>query len=157
LLISRIFVKKLYLNNLFKYKQHNETGMKKIVIAILLLIVTTTISTKSFAQKEIFIKEFQFELKKLSDNQYENEYFVTITLNKNSLYKFTVLNHVGDYPGDAVVQILENEEVIATNKIGEKYYTTFMFKCNKTGFYDILIHFDDNKLGSSLIKLFLVK
>jgi len=131
--------------------------MKKIVPIILFLLSFFFITSTSYAQKEIFIKEFQFELKKISANQYENEYFITITLNKNSLYKFTVLNHIGDFPGIAVVQILENEKVVATNKVGDKYYEKFMFKCTKTGFYDILIHFEDNEKGSSLIKLFLVQ
>ncbi|MFO7842612.1 MAG: hypothetical protein R6V16_02275 [Bacteroidales bacterium] len=131
--------------------------MRKRIPIILFLLSFFFITSTSYAQKEIFIKEFQFELKKISSNQYENEYFLTITLNKNSLYKFTVLNHIGDFPGVAVVQILENEKVVATNKVGDKYYEKFMFKCTKTGFYDILIHFEDNKKGSSLIKLFLVQ
>ncbi|MFP4023946.1 MAG: hypothetical protein ACLFVR_05410 [Thiohalospira sp.] len=132
--------------------------MKKAIQFILLSFILIFFASKaSFSQKDIFIKEFHFELKKISNNQYENEYFVTITLNKNSLYKFTILNHIGDFPGNAVVQILENNKVVATNKVGDKYYEKFMFKCTKTGFYDILIHFEDNKLGSSLIKLFLVQ
>ncbi|MDY6800325.1 MAG: hypothetical protein SVU94_03770 [Bacteroidota bacterium] len=131
--------------------------MKRIIQIIIFSLSLLFLTSYSFAQKEIFIKEFQFELKKISSNQYENEYFLTITLNKNSLYKFTVLNHIGDFPGIAVVQILENEKVVATNKVGDKYYEKFMFKCTKTGFYDILIHFEDNKKGSSLIKLFLVQ
>lgn len=109
------------------------------------------------AQKSIFIKEFQFQLDEISENQYENEYFITVTLNKGSLYKFTVLNHIGDFPGKAVVQILDNEKVVVTNMFNDKYYEKFMLKCNKTGFYDILIHFNKNQIGSSLIKLFLEK
>lgn len=131
--------------------------MKKIVYVIFVIFLIQLVPKESLAQKDIFIKEFQFELKKLSANQYENEYFLTITLNKNSLYKFTVLNHIGDFPGIAVVEILENDKVVATNYINGKYYEKFMFKCTKTGFYDILIHYQDNKLGSSLIKLFLVQ
>jgi hypothetical protein len=131
--------------------------MKKAYIFIFSILLLCLVNYKSLAQKEIFIKQFQFELKKLSNNQYENEYFLTITLNKNSLYKFTVLNHIGDFPGDAVVEILDNDNVVATNMVNEKYYEKFMFKCTKTGFYDILIHFDENKLGSSLIKLYLVQ
>ncbi len=131
--------------------------MKKILYLFITIVSLQLISTSSFAQKDIFIKEFQFELKKLSANQYENEYFLTITLNKNSLYKFTVLNHIGDFPGEAVVEILENDKVVATNYVNGKYYEKFMFKCTKTGFYDILIHYENNKLGSSLIKLFLVQ
>jgi len=131
--------------------------MKKLKVLIIILSVLLVSAFSTSAQKDIFIKEFQFELKKISDNQYENEYFLTITLNKNSLYKFTVLNHIGDFPGDAIVEILEGDKVVATNSVGGKYYEKFMFKCTKTGFYDILIHFDENKTGSSLIKLFVVQ
>lgn len=131
--------------------------MKKTFIFIFPIFLLCLVSFSSIAQKDIFIKEFQFELKKLSANQYENEYFLTITLNKNSLYKFTVLNHIGDFPGNAVVEILDNDKTVALNSINGKYYEKFMFKCTKTGFYDILIHFEDNKLGSSLIKLYLVQ
>ncbi|MFO7938831.1 MAG: hypothetical protein R6U66_03675 [Bacteroidales bacterium] len=130
--------------------------MKRIVLLMFLAGFFFAANTAN-AQKEIFIKEFEFELTRISKNQYENEYFVTLTLNKNSMYKFTILNHIGDFPGDAIVQILENDKVIATNKVQDKYYEQFMFQCNKTGFYDILIHFEENKKGSSLIKLFLVK
>ena len=131
--------------------------MKKILFLLCVLFSVLLISKNTFAQKDIFIKEFQFELKKISANQYENEYFLTITLNKNSLYKFTVLNHIGDFPGKAVVEILDNDKVVAANYMNDKYYSKFMFKCNKTGFYDVLIHYQDNKLGSSLIKVFLVQ
>lgn len=131
--------------------------MRKTLYTLFIIVLLLLVYTYSFAQKDIFIKEFQFELKKKSANQYENEYFLTITLNKNSLYKFTVLNHIGDFPGVAVVQILENDRVVASNFVNGKYYEKFMFKCTKTGFYDILINFEDNQLGSSLIKLFLVQ
>ncbi len=131
--------------------------MKKAFIFIFPLLLLCLVSFTSVAQKDIFIKQFQFELKKLSNNQYENEYFLTITLNKNSLYKFTVLNHIGDFPGNAVIEILDNDKAVAANFVNDKYYEKFMFKCTKTGFYDILIHFEDNKLGSSLIKLYLVQ
>ncbi len=131
--------------------------MKKTLYTLFIVVLLQFVYTYSFAQKDIFIKEFQFELKKKSANQYENEYFLTITLNKNSLYKFTVLNHIGDFPGVAIVQILENDRVVASNYVNGKYYEKFLFKCTKTGFYDILINFEDNKLGSSLIKLFLVQ
>ena len=131
--------------------------MKKILYLFFTILILQLVYKNSFAQKDIFIKEFQFELKKISANQYENEYFLTITLNKNSLYKFIVLNHIGDFPGKAVVEILDNDKVVAANYVNEKYYEKFMFKCTKAGFYDILIHFEDNKKGSSLIKLFLVQ
>ena len=131
--------------------------MRKILFLVFASISILLLSNMSFAQKDVFLKEYKFELKKVSENQYENEYFLTLTLNKNSIYKFTILNHIGDFPGDAVVEILENDKVVATNAMGEKYFDKFMFKCTKTGFYDILIHYKDNKTGSSLIKLFLMQ
>ena len=130
--------------------------MRKFV-TILFTIFLACLFTNTYAQKDIFIKEFHFELKRKSKNQYENEYFVSVTLNKNSLYKFTMLNHIGDFPGDVVVEILENDKVIATNIVNDKYYEQFAFKCTKTGFYDVLMHYKDDKLGSSLVKLFLVQ
>ena len=131
--------------------------MRKILFLVFASISILLLSNMSFAQKDVFLKEYKFELKKVSENQYENEYFLTLTLNKNSIYKFTILNHIGDFPGDAVVEVLENDKVVATNAMGEKYFDKFMFKCTKTGFYDILIHYKDNKTGSSLIKLFLMQ
>ena len=92
--------------------------MKKLVFLLFVIVLVQLVSMEAFAQKDIFIKEFQFELKKISDNQYENEYFLTITLNKNSLYKFTVLNHIGDFPGNAIIEILVNVKVVGTNNVG---------------------------------------
>ena len=94
--------------------------MKKILYLFFTILLLQLIYKKSFAQKDIFIKEFQFELKKISANQYENEYFLTITLNKNSLYKFIVLNHIGDFPGVAVIEILDHDKVVAANYVGGK-------------------------------------
>ncbi|MGM0408516.1 MAG: hypothetical protein ACQERU_11070, partial [Bacteroidota bacterium] len=107
--------------------------MKKVIFLLFISFILHLFTSEALAQKEIFIKEFHFELKKISDNQYENEYFLTLTLNKNSLYKFTVLNHIGDFPGVAIVEILENDKVVATNYLNGKYYEKFMFKCTKTG------------------------
>ena len=48
--------------------------MKKILYLFFTLLIVQVVSKNAFAQKEIFIKEFQFELKKINVNQYENEY-----------------------------------------------------------------------------------
>ena len=36
-------------------------------------------------QKEIFLKQIEFKLSKVSDKDYENEYFMTIKLNKGTI------------------------------------------------------------------------
>lgn len=105
------------------------------------------------AQKEIFVKLIEFRLDQISEQDYENEYFMTIKFNKGSTYKIKVTNHLENYAGQAVFELLDADKLILTNLIGEKYYEIFSFVCNKTGFYDILIRFKDNKLGNSVIDI----
>lgn len=131
------------------YIQNNV--MRVIFIVALLIFGLPNV----FSQKEIFLREMDFKLAKLKPNDYENEYFVTLNFNKGSNYKFSVLNNIDGLLGNAIVQILEADKLIATNSLGDKYFENFMFQCNKTGFYDILIHFENQKTGHSVIKLFL--
>lgn len=130
--------------------------MKQIIRITFIMLTIFMVSSSVHAQKKVFLKEFEFKLVKVSDIPYENEYFITFTFNKNSLYQFDIMNNVGDFFGDAVVEIYDGDKVVATNILGEKYYENFVFKCTKTGYYDIIIKFKDNGVGSSIVKLFLV-
>jgi len=109
------------------------------------------------AQKEIFIKQIEFKLDAVSDIDYENEYFVTIKMNKGSKYVFRIANHIDDYIGEAVVELMDADNLILTNLYQDKYYENTSFVCNKTGFYDLLVRFHDNKLGNSVIDILLVQ
>lgn len=109
------------------------------------------------AQKEIFIKQIEFKLDAISDIDYENEYFVTIKMNKGSKYVFRVVNHIDDYIGEAVVELMDADNLLLTNLYQDKYYENTSFVCNKTGFYDLLVRFRDNKLGNSVIDILLVQ
>ena len=109
------------------------------------------------AQKEIFLRQIEFKLDRISDIDYENEYFMTMKFNKGESYLFKIVNHIENYAGKAVLEILEADRLIMTNLLNDKYYEKLNFVCNKTGFYDILIRFKDNRIGNSVIDVKLLQ
>ncbi len=131
--------------------------MMRLKILIILTVFLFPFSGYSNAQKEIFIKLIEFRLDHISDQDYENEYFMTIKFNKGSTYKIKVTNHLEGYAGEAVFELLDADKLVLTNLVGEKYYEVFSFVCSKTGFYDILIRFKENRLGNSVIDIKLLQ
>ena len=124
-----------------------------VILAILLLNISFAVS----AQREIFIKQIDFKLDKISDIDYENEYFVTLKFNKGSKYVFKMQNFIDAYEGEAVIELMDAATLILTNVFEDKYYETIAFQCNKTGFYDLLVSFKDGKLGYSAVDIVMVQ
>jgi hypothetical protein len=108
-------------------------------------------------QKEIFLKQVEFKLENVSAQDYENEYFMTIKLNKGTTYKFKITNNLDNFAGKAIIQLLDADNLILTNSMGDKYFETVGFVCNKTAFYDILIKYKDKKPGHSVIDIMMVQ
>jgi hypothetical protein len=131
--------------------------MARNKILIILTVFLLLYSGHTEAQREIFIKLIEFRLDNISEKDYENEYFMTIKFNKGSTYKIKVTNHLENYAGEAVFELLDADKLVLTNLVGEKYYEVFSFVCNKTGFYDILIRYKDNKPGNSVIDIKLLQ
>jgi len=52
---------------------------------------------------------------------------------------------------------MDADNLILTNLFQDKYFEKTSFVCNKTGFYDLLVRFRDNKLGNSVIDILLVQ
>lgn len=129
----------------------------KILRALLFLTLAVVAGSNCFAQKEIFIKQIDFELEIVSDIDYENEYFMTLKLNKGSKYIFTVINGVNDAPGEAILELLDADNLILTNSMGDKYFEKVSFECNKTSFYDVLVRFKDNQLGHCQVDVTLIQ
>lgn len=125
--------------------------MRQILICLFLL--SFTFSSSNAQQKEIFLKQIEFKLANVSDKDFENEYFMTIKLNKGTSYKFKITNHRDNYAGKAVFELLDADNLILTNSVGDKYFETFGFVCNKTAFYDILIKYKDKKPGNSVVDI----
>jgi len=130
-------------------------GISKAFIAILFSFVLQT--SKVHAQKEIFLKQVEFELTSVSDIEYENEYFVTMKFNKGSKYVFKITNQINDRPGEAVLEIMDADNLVVTNIFGDKYFESVTFICSKTAFYDVLVRFKDNHLGYTQVDVMLVQ
>jgi hypothetical protein len=129
--------------------------MRQLLLFIAFLIFGTTLSIAQ--QKEIFVKQIEFKLDKLSQQDLENEYFMTIKLNKGTSYKFKISNHRENFPGKAVIELLDADNLVLTNSIGEKYFETVGFVCGKTAFYDILIKYKDKTPGYSVMDIVMVQ
>ncbi len=131
--------------------------MRKLRPVTFLAFFILLISPKLMAQKEIFIKQIDFELAKISDIDYENEYFLTMKFNKGSKYIFRITNNINDTPGMALLEILDADNLVLTNILQDKYYEAATFLCSKTEFYDILIKFKDNEVGHCQVDVVLVQ
>jgi hypothetical protein len=131
--------------------------MNLFKIFTLVFVLSIAGISEGYSQKEIFIKQVEFELEILSDIDYENEYFLTLKFNKGSKYIFTISNNVNDRPGNAVVELLDADNLVLTNVLGDKYFDKISFECNKTGFYDLLVRFQDNELGHCYVDVTLLQ
>ena len=138
-----------------KSEKYNQ--MIKLMRLGLIAVCLFTISGRLFGQKEIFIKQIDFRLDYVSDIDYENEYFVTLKFNKGTKYIFKITNHVDDYEGEAVIELMDADMLVVTNILGSKYFENVSFICNKTGFYDLLVKFRDNLKGNSVIDVVMVQ
>jgi hypothetical protein len=76
-----------------------------------------------------------------------------VILNKGTMYKITVCNADG-YEGKAVVQLLENTDLLGTNiKPDGSFVEAVGFVCQKTGMYNINVMFKDGKEGAAVVIL----
>ncbi len=127
--------------------------MKHTVLYTFAILLLFNAYSASAQQKEIFIKQLEFKLSHVSEKDYENEYFMTIKLNKGTSYKFKITNHRDNYVGKAVFELLDADKLLLTNTINDKYFENIGFMCNKTAFYDILIRYQDKKPGYSVVDI----
>lgn len=131
--------------------------MKYIKVVALFAFLMVILPNEAFGQKEIFLKQIEFELTRISDIDYENEYFLTLKLTKGTKYVFSIINGINDKPGDAILELLDADNLVLTNIFDDKYFTTVNFQCNKTGFYDVLVLFKDNQLGHCQIDITMIQ
>lgn len=76
---------------------------------------------------------------------------LSVILNKGVLYKFVVCNAEG-YEGKAVIQIQEGANTLVSNlKPDGTFSEAIGFSCQKTGMYNIICNFKNNKEGAAVI------
>lgn len=132
--------------------------MKRLIILLQLMLYATGFSgIMAQDSQEIFVERIKFRLERVSQNEYENEYFMTLKLNKGSSYKFKVSNNQENLPGRAIFEVLDQNAPVITNVLNDKYFENINFVCNKTGFYDILVKYQDGKPGYSFIDIYLLQ
>ena len=131
-----------------------KSALKSIFIFLLILFI---FEKPLLAQKQIIVKQIEFKLDYVSDDTYENEYFITLKFTKGIKYIFKVSNHIDDYVGEAIMELLDGDKLVTTNYVSEKYYEQTAFICNKTGFYDILVKYKDNTVGYSTVDIYMVQ
>ncbi len=131
--------------------------MNRFIKIFIVLGLSVICLGRVHAQREIFLRQIEFKLENISDIDYENEYFMTMKFNKGETYLFKIINHIDNYAGQAVLQILDADKLISTNILNDKYFENLSFVCNKTGFYDILVRFKDNKTGNTVIDIKLMQ
>jgi hypothetical protein len=131
--------------------------MRPLLLLLVFTISFTLTGKLAAQQKEIFIKQLEFKLVQVSPKPEENEYFLTLKLTKGTAYKFKIINHRENFAGKAVLEMTEEDKLVLTNVLNDKYFESFSFICNKTGFYDILIRYQDRKPGFSNIDISMVQ
>lgn len=131
--------------------------MRRIILLLAFALPVAQVGKLAAQQKDIFIKQLEFKLDHVSDNQEENEYFMTLKLTKGTVYKFKISNHRDNYAGKAVIEVTEENDMVLTNVLNDKYFESLNFVCNKTAFYDILIKYQDKKPGFSMIDISMVQ
>jgi hypothetical protein len=127
--------------------------MRRFLLYLVFVLPLAHAGNAAAQQKDIFIKQLEFKLDHVSSQPEENEYFVTLKFTKGTVYKFKIMNHRDNYAGNAVIEVTEADNLVLTNVLNDKYFDALNFVCNKTGFYDILIHYQDKKPGYSMIDI----
>ncbi len=133
--------------------------MKLVKLFFILLLVLNV--NKLFAQSDelvnvcalgignaTYLKDYKVKLPASSVSPPSAKF--NVILNKGTMYKITVCNAEG-YEGQAVVQLLENADLLGTNiKSDGTFVSAVGFACNKTGMYNITVYFKDGKEGAAV-------
>ena len=129
------------------------------VIAIIFCIITISMvqsdrkervrncATQS-GEGAIYLKEFVVDLPKGDKGERPPMYRQAVILRGNNIYRFNVCND----KGKAVLRIYDSSNMLLSSfdQKTNKEYNPINFLCRKTGQYNIIITFQDNKAGEAI-------
>lgn len=93
-----------------------------------------------------YLKDYKV---KLPANSPEQKF--SVILNKGTVYKFVVCNAEG-YEGKAVIKLMDGGNALVSNlKPDGSFLEAVGFSCQKTGMYNIMCGFKNNKEGAAVI------
>ena len=129
------------------------------VIAIIFCIITISMvqsdrkervrncATQS-GEGAIYLKEFVVDLPKGNKGERPPMYRQAVILRGNNIYRFNVCND----KGKAVLRIYDSSNMLLSSfdQKTNKEYNPINFLCRKTGQYNIIITFQDNKAGEAI-------
>ncbi len=105
-----------------------------------------------------YLKDFPIKLDAAKVGEEQAKARHSLVLSKNTQYRFSICNSK-DYPGEAIIQLYDNNRLLGTNYIVAtgKSYPSFDFKCTSTGVYHIFISFKEGEQGLAVALLSFVK
>jgi hypothetical protein len=143
--------------------------MKNTCLIILISVFLVGFSVKSHAQSEddlveicamvagdaTFLKDFKIRLDAGDPAPVQR---FSVILKKGIKYRFSVCNSK-DYDGKVVLQLLDNNRLLATTYIiaTGKDHPSIDYDCTKTGAYHLFFNFRDGKPGLAVGLLSLVE
>ena len=102
-----------------------------------------------------YLKDFKIKLQSSNVNPPSVKF--SVVLNKGTIYQLNVCESP-DYPGKAVIQLLDNNQVIGSNmKADGSLLKGIIAQIQKTGVYNIVVSFKDGKEGAAAVILSFMK
>jgi len=110
------------------------------------------------AKEATYLKDWPVKLDAAKPGEEQPRSRLSLVLSKNTQYRISVCNSK-DLPGEAIVQLYDNNRLLGTNHIVAtgKNYPYFDFKCSRTGVYHIFITFKEGEQGLAVTLLSFVQ
>ena len=138
--------------------------MKKIVMVSLLLVAGLAASAQcdkelvevaksKITKNEVIINEFKVKLKKADINDPAPVAKFSQKLEEGHKYRLRIESGKEENRSEGILRIFENNKFLGTtySQNSDTCYDSFVFKCQKTGEYKLLITFHNGKAGCAVV------
>lgn len=153
-----------------KKLNYKSTGMKNLLLTLLLMMITGTFLCAQDADDQVvkclanggtdtkYLKDFRVQLGKAADVA-ELRYKANISLWKDMKYRFTMCS-IDESKGKLILNMKDDGNKIVLSSFDQnsgKAYTSVDFICKKSGIYQLSYDFTDDKQGSGVGVISVIK